>query len=56
MAVPGPDLSPFGLGLPPAAGGWRRLRNRLLTKLIDRMITRPLADRINDVRGSTDSR
>ena len=50
VAVPGPDLPPFGLGLHPASGGWRRLRNQLLTRLIEQIVTRPLADAINDVR------
>lgn len=51
IAVPGPDLPPFGLGLPPADGGCRRRRNRLLTRITDGMITRPLADAIIGVRG-----
>jgi len=41
LGLPGRDLAPFGLGLPPLRGPVGRLRNAVLTAVTDRIFRRP---------------
>ena len=38
LALPGPDLAPFGMGLAPAGGPLGHLRNRILQTIADRTV------------------
>src|SRR6478736_949141 len=38
LALPGPDLAPFGMGLAPAGGPLGHLRNRILQAIADRTV------------------
>lgn len=50
MAVPDPDVPPFGMGWQPGSSPLHRLRNRLVAKLGDRMVMRAPLERMNAIR------
>ena len=50
VTYPDPDLAPFGLGLRPTSGRVGRVRNRMLTLAVRRLLFKPLFDAVNQIR------
>jgi len=52
LPLPSRDAPPFGPGLPPARGAAGRLRDAVLSRVLSRLVERPLVAQVNAVRAS----
>jgi MGT family glycosyltransferase len=50
VTYPDPNLAPFGLGLRPTSGRVGRVRNRMLTTAVRRLLFKPLFEAVNQIR------
>lgn len=52
LSLPGKDIAPFGLGLPPGTSFLSKLRNNLLNQLFEKLLFKDVQHHVNELRKS----
>lgn len=52
LSLPGKDIAPFGLGLPPGESFLSKLRNNLLNQLFEKLLFKDVQQHVNELRQS----